>query len=145
VKRSRITLQRTMLDNSGSAKQKLLSPVASDNSIPGPSQRDASTSTGNVLGNAFNNNTASSGHLPSEPSIKGAGDTLGKQKEKADQYNKMKDEEEGAPTPYVKIYLIGMMLLVNHFSVFVIPTFLPFMIQDFFPDKPFESLGKSSF
>eukprot|EP00475_Leptophrys_vorax_P027022 TRINITY_DN3847_c0_g1_i1.p1 TRINITY_DN3847_c0_g1~~TRINITY_DN3847_c0_g1_i1.p1 ORF type:complete len:586 (+),score=100.70 TRINITY_DN3847_c0_g1_i1:155-1912(+) len=34
-----------------------------------------------------------------------------------------------------------MMLLVNHFSVFVIPTFLPFMIQDFFPTTPYEQLG----
>jgi MFS family permease len=43
--------------------------------------------------------------------------------------------------PFFKVMLVGLMLLVNHFSMFVIFPFLPFMMQDFFPRTPFEKLG----
>jgi MFS family permease len=42
---------------------------------------------------------------------------------------------------YLKIYLVGMMLFVNHYSIFVIPSFLPFMVQDFFPNTALSDLG----
>jgi MFS family permease len=45
------------------------------------------------------------------------------------------------PLPMARVALVGLMLLVNHFSLFVIFPFLPFMIQDFFPGVAYQKLG----
>jgi MFS family permease len=45
------------------------------------------------------------------------------------------------PFPIAKVSLIGLILLVNNFSMFVIFPFLPFMVSGFFPDLEDRQLG----
>ncbi len=46
------------------------------------------------------------------------------------------------PLPKGRIILLGSILLVNNASVFMIFSYLPFLVHDFFPHLSFTALGK---
>jgi len=48
---------------------------------------------------------------------------------------------EPTPLPYFRVVLLGLILAANNTSIWMIFSFLPFMVQHFFPDLPVTQLG----
>jgi hypothetical protein len=45
------------------------------------------------------------------------------------------------PLPKFKIFILGTLMIANMISVWMIFSFLPFMINDFYPDLSLKELG----
>lgn len=53
----------------------------------------------------------------------------------------LNNDAEPTPLPYFRVVLLGLILAANNTSIWMIFSFLPFMVQHYFPELPVTDLG----